>query len=96
MRRIAVVLGSTSDLSQCLSGLQLLKEAVGRGEIELVGDEIRISSIHRATEDTLNHLYGLHESDQPPDVIITGAGMVAALSGVADSYLRHELRNTGS
>lgn len=94
MRKIAVMIGSPSDLKQCLAGLEALKEACQRGEIELLGNVIQASSIHRATDDTLRLIRSYHESENPPDVLIAGAGWANHLTGICDSYLRHTLHNT--
>lgn len=90
MRRIAVILGSKSDLSQCCSGLELLEAACLRGEIEM---GVVISSIHRATDETLQYLRFLSREEEPPDVLITGAGWANHLTGMCDSYLRYQMRN---
>jgi hypothetical protein len=92
-RRIAVIIGSKSDLPQCLEGLLVLEKACKAGEIELVNGGIIISSVHRATTATLHLIKGLSESVQPPDVLITGAGRANHLTGMADAYLRYDLRD---
>ncbi|MEK7142667.1 MAG: AIR carboxylase family protein [Patescibacteria group bacterium] len=90
MRRIAVILGSQSDLPQCHGGFTLLQQACTERKIELVGD-VQITSIHRAAEDTLAQVREYHDSNNPPDVLIAGAGWAAHLPGILDSYLRYEV-----
>lgn len=92
MRRIAIVLGSRSDLSQCLKGLEYLR---GAREGRLVDHpEIRISSAHRLTNETLRWLGECSRAERPPDVIIAGAGWAAVLPGLCDAHLRHDLNDT--
>jgi phosphoribosylcarboxyaminoimidazole (NCAIR) mutase len=90
MRKIAVILGSKTDLPQCVAGLKLLKAAIEAGEVELYMGQVIISSIHRATDDTLNLVSEL-SSGADVDVLITGAGWANHLTGVCDSYLRYGL-----
>ncbi len=92
MRRIAVIVGSKSDLKQCLDGLQLLATAKKHGEIELI--DIRASSIHRVTRETLAHLESLSKMKPPIDVLLTAAGWANHLTGICDSYLRYSLNDT--
>lgn len=92
MRRIALILGSKSDLSQCCNGLELLEAARLRGEIEMFHGVV-ISSIHRATDETLKHLRFLSRDEELLDVLITAAGWANHLTGMCDSYLRYELYN---
>lgn len=91
VRRIAVMFGSRSDLGQCLEGLELLQRAVCH-EIELI--DIRASSIHRMTRETLAQLESLSKTKPPIDVLITAAGWANHLTGVSDAYLRYGLGDT--
>lgn len=88
-REIAVIIGSKSDLSQCTEGLELLREHEQSGRIIVVG--VHIASIHRNTSHTLTLLERLCAGGV--DAIITGAGRANHLTGMADAYLRHCLRN---
>lgn len=90
-RVIAVMVGSESDLSQCVEGFKALEKAREEGKIDLFDDEVRVSSIHRATEATLERLRKYHSSACGPQVLITGAGWANHLSGTCDAYLRNEL-----
>lgn len=93
-RRIAVILGSDSDLTQCEKGLALLKTARAKGQIILAHGKIEVKSIHRNTEEVLALLRQYDRSKRYPDVIITGAGWANHLSGVVAAYLRNHLKNT--
>lgn len=84
IRKIGVILGSQSDLPQCLGGLTLLQRACEAEKIELHGRLVQISSIHRATEHILKQLSLYHLSNNPPDVLIAGAGRAAHLPGMLD------------
>lgn len=92
MRRVAVIFGSRTDLNQCLAGLELIRQAAASGQIDLV--DIRASSIHRATRNTLGHLEDLSKMEPPIDVLLTAAGWANHLTGVSDAFLRYELGNT--
>ncbi len=87
-RRIAVLIGSQSDLKQCGEGLKILKSAVEEEIVEVV--DLRASSIHRAMTLTLAHV----RDKADIDVMITGAGWANHLTGVTDAYLRYALENT--
>lgn len=93
-RKVAVMVGSLSDLKQCLAGLATLRDASDHGTIELLGNMILVSSIHRATEVTLQQIRTYHELEQPPDVLIAGAGWANHLTGMCDAYLRYALQDT--
>ncbi len=55
---------------------------------------VMINSIHRNTMDTINNLNKLDRwKEYATDVLIAGAGMANHLTGTADAYLRHYLRN---
>jgi len=86
MIRIALLFGSSSDIQQCLDGLTVLNEAVGAGKVELV--DIRASSIHRTTRQTLAHIGRLSRASPKIDVLITAAGWANHLTGISDAYLR--------
>jgi phosphoribosylcarboxyaminoimidazole (NCAIR) mutase len=85
MRKIAIIVGSKSDLSQCQLGLKFLQEA----KVEVIGVYIR--SQHRNTLPTQNLLKQLVE--EGVDVIIIGAGWANHLTGCCDAFLRYALRD---
>lgn len=90
-RRIAVMVGSDSDLPQCLAGLKHLSQAEDKGQIEVV--EVNTMSIHRNLVPAIEYLEkrdGLRDID----VIIAGAGWAAHLPGMLDAYLGYGLNNT--
>ncbi len=74
-RKIAVVLGSDSDLPQVRKGLELLDEME-------VAYDLRILSAHRTPEDVREFARQAHENY---DVVIAGAGGAAHLAGVISS-----------
>ena len=85
-RRIAVWVGSDSDLSQCVAGLQVLHEAQEKGQIEFVKQVT--ASIHRNPAELDEILKGLLGK---VDVIIAGAGWANHLTGNIDARLRNLL-----
>lgn len=89
-RKIVIILGSESDLPQCLKGLLWLKEQKAVLEI------VYIRSQHRHTEQLQWLLKSLNqaEDENTVDVIIAGAGWAAVLPGCIDAFLRYRLRNT--
>lgn len=91
MRKIAVIIGSKSDLAQCRGGLELIKEYISNnpGEIEMAGVYVR--SQHRNTLDTQELLRELET--MKVDVVITGAGWANHLTGCCDAFYRFTLRN---
>lgn len=97
MRKIAVIIGSESDLKQCLTGLKFLQDLTlapknspetKGGLVEIAGVYIR--SQHRNTLET-QKLIEKMLTDRV-DVIITGAGWANHLSGCTDAYLRYTLK----
>ncbi|QQG52963.1 MAG: AIR carboxylase family protein [Candidatus Falkowbacteria bacterium] len=91
MRKIAIIVGSKSDLSQCHGGLEFLKEHQNShpGEIEVVG--IYVRSQHRNTLETQELLREL--ANMEVDVAIIGAGWANHLTGCCDAFLRYTLKN---
>lgn len=90
VREVVVMVGSASDLPQCIEGLQLLKAARGSGQITMPVDGVTVMSIHRNTKEVLEHLTDLHDEGSC-DVLIVGAGWANHLTGTADAYLRNVL-----
>ncbi len=74
-RKVAVILGSDSDLPQVRKGLELLDEMQ-------VDYDLRILSAHRTPEDVREFSRNAHDSY---DVVIAGAGGAAHLAGVVSS-----------
>jgi phosphoribosylcarboxyaminoimidazole (NCAIR) mutase len=89
-RKIAIIIGSKSDLNQCVDGLQFLKKCKSESEIEIIG--IYVRSQHRNTLQVQLLLQELEKNNV--NIIITGAGWANHLSGCCDAYLRYELKNT--
>jgi len=87
MRKIAVIIGSKSDLAQCHQGLKILKK--NSEGVEIVG--IYIRSQHRNTLDTQELLREL--TALKVDVAIIGAGWANHLTGCCDAFLRYTLKN---
>ena len=88
MKKIAIIIGSLSDLSQCDKGLKFLS-SVPKSEVEVTGVFIR--SQHRNTISTQSLLEKL--TKEKTDVIIVGAGWANHLTGCCDAYLRYQLQN---
>lgn len=89
MRKIAVMIGSDSDLPQCVTGLKYLAEAKEKGLVKVV--EVITNSIHRNNKLVQRNLSSL--AQQNIDVLIIGAGMANHLTGTCDAFLRYELEN---
>lgn len=87
-RRVAIIIGSQSDLPQCLTGLEYLKEQQDMGNVAVV--EVKVASIHRNTDEVLAWLKSMIGKI---DFLIAGAGMANHLSGTCDAYLRYTLRD---
>ncbi len=85
MKKIAIILGSRSDLKQCLEGLKLLKK---QSKFKVM---VHIRSQHRNTLSLQKLLLEL--SFLKVDVIIAGAGWANHLTGCTDAFLRYELKN---
>lgn len=88
MRKIAIIVGSQSDLIQCVSGLCFLKEL--GDEVQVVG--IYVRSQHRNMEDVKQLLKEL--VSLKIDAVIVGAGWANHLTGCCEAYLRYNLRST--
>ena len=91
MRKVAIMIGSDSDLPQCRSGLEYLTKAQSEGLVEV--PYIITSSIHRHTLETLHRVSRLAAEEEGIDVLIAGAGRANHLTGMCDSYLRYTLHN---
>lgn len=89
-RRILVIIGSDSDLSECRRGLEVLKTAAERQDIEV--PEVLTMSVHRNTLPLFRELERLHKRNAV-DIIITGAGWANHLTGMVDAYLRYTLED---
>jgi hypothetical protein len=85
------MIGSDSDLTQCLLGLMYLQSLVEQGEIEV--PLIITNSIHWNTMDVLKNL---EKWQHIADAMILGAGWANHLTGTGDAYLRRFLKNTSS
>lgn len=90
-RKVAVVVGSKTDLTQCERGIEWLRTAHSEGLIELQG--IHAMSIHRNTDEVLDFL---DEVGANLDVLIIGAGWANHLTGTCDAFLRYSLKNAST
>lgn len=93
--RVAIFLGSKSDLSQCVEGLKIFRRAIMNGSVEIVRvverGYIIINSIHRHHQTAVINLKKLVAMGV--DVIVVGAGKAAQLPGMLESILRYEMRD---
>ncbi len=89
MRKIAVIIGSLSDLQQCGHGLHQLAKYQAEGSAQVFGVYIR--SQHRNTLETQELLKEL--VNVGVDAIVVGAGWANHLTGCCDAFLRYTLRN---
>ncbi|MDD5341094.1 MAG: phosphoribosylaminoimidazolesuccinocarboxamide synthase [Patescibacteria group bacterium] len=76
--KIAIVIGSQSDLLQCQPGRDFLLGQMQRGNCNV---DFNIISCHRNPKELL----GFVQEESTPDVVIAGAGMAAALPGILKS-----------
>lgn len=77
MPKVAIVMGSKSDLSVCLDAVKVLKEFG-------VETEVRVISAHRTPE--LAREFGANAVKNGIEVIIAAAGKAAHLGGVLASF----------
>lgn len=90
-RRVIVIVGSDSDLTQCGAGVRLLMHAYREESIDFLGQKtISAHANHRAL---CEYAEGLSRDDSPL-VIIAGAGWAAHLPGMLDAILANDLKNT--
>jgi hypothetical protein len=89
MRKVAIIIGSKSDLRQCYRGFQFLQEH--REDIKVI--KVHIRSQHRHTFDTQAILDKYANMQNGPDAIIIGAGWANHLTGCSDAFLRYSLKN---
>ena len=92
-RKIAVIIGSMSDLNQCATGLEYLVEMKKAGKILFY--YVDVSSQHRHTLNTQRILNEYADMDwqHRPDALIIGAGWANHLSGCSDAFLRYVRKN---
>lgn len=90
MRILAIMIGSDSDLPQCIEGFAYLLEMKAQGKVAIVSTDT--DSIHRHHDTTIENLCD-HANLSRVDGIIAGAGMAAHLPGMLDSFARYQLRN---
>lgn len=89
-RKIGIIIGSKSDLPQCIYGLRYLDAAQRLNVVKV--SFVRVNSIHRNTPDVLKLLEFVHLS-RAVDALVIGAGLANHLTGTCDAYLRHTLKN---
>lgn len=89
MRRIVIIVGSASDLSQCGKGLKWLRDNPDKVSVR----QVHVASQHRHTRRVQEILEDLASSATPPDAIIAAAGWANHLTGCCDAYLRYTLQN---
>ena len=93
LRRIGVIVGSDTDLKQCVEGLGLLIDENLKGKVNLAW--VDTASQHRNTLPLQGILtaYSMLPVEQKVDVLIIGAGWANHLSGCSDAFLRNTLRD---
>lgn len=87
-KKIGIMVGSDSDLPQCINGLLHLRVEQTSGKCEVV--TVITNSIHRNTEEVLQNLKTYNHL---LDAWIIGAGLANHLTGTCDAYLRYTLKN---
>lgn len=85
-RRIAVIIGSRSDLKQCARGLNLLRREHREGRINFLG--VRVCSAHRNPDAVDVFIQWL--IDNHVDCAVAGAGGSNHLTAILDTRLRNK------
>jgi len=95
-RKVAIIVGSTSDFTQCTEAVTILANAEQTGKIKVItpapNDKFIVASIHRHKDYLLNTVLPLL-IERGVTAIICGAGWAAHLPGMVDSHLRYDLGN---
>lgn len=93
MKRIQIILGSSSDLPQCLEGLRHFQWRMSIGDVYVRG--VRINSIHRNTLAALMYITWMWilRWFGRVHILIIGAGMANQLTGTSEAFLRYFLRS---
>ena len=91
MKRIGIIIGSESDLTQCERGLNYLMPCTS---IEVLF--VNVTSVHRNTMKLFADLERISgaSANTKIDALIVGAGWANHLSGTSDAFLRNHLRDT--
>jgi len=96
-RKIAIIIGSTSDFTQCMGAVTILEEAEHAKAVEIItpafSDKFIVASIHRHKRYLLYDTILPSLIQQDVTAIVCGAGWAAHLPGMVDSHLRYDLRN---
>lgn len=89
MRRVGVMIGSDTDLPQCIPGLEYLIQKEKEGIIKLTWEDT--SSEHRNPKNTWNRIkeYAEQPWETRVNALIVGAGSANVLSGSTDAKLRN-------
>lgn len=93
-KRIGVMIGSDSDLPQCIAGIKFLLGCEEKREIELMNFDT--NSQHRNSDTVNGRLTEYRIRNWPEgyeDILIIGAGAANHLSGCAEARLRYTERN---
>ena len=90
-RRIGAIVGSDSDLKQCIEGIEFMLNKHLYSRVEL-GWFDTLSQHHNTLElQGILTAYSKMPADQKVDVLIVGAGWANHLSGCTDAFLRRTL-----
>ena len=95
-RKIALVVGSDSDFTQCIDAAKYLEKLEKNDLIKIISPEdsgkVIVASIHRHKKYWLDELLPFLIKEEV-NVIVCGAGWAAHLPGMIDSHLRYDLRD---
>lgn len=92
-RRIGAIVGSDSDLKQCVEGIEFMLNKHLYGKVNLAWFDTA-SQHHNPLElQGILTEYFKMPADQKVDVLIVGAGWANHLSGCTDAFLRKTLRD---
>ena len=89
MRKVGIIVGSKSDLPQCIEGLEYLAAAQKQQKVTIL--EVAVASIHRNTDRVYQIIWALDKLGV--DALIVGAGWANALPGMVDALLRYKRHN---
>mgnify|MGYP003394478845 CR=1 FL=1 len=92
-RKIGVIVGSDSDLKQCVKGLEHLIEKYTYGKVELTWVDTASQHRNPLTVTGILSDYASYPENDKVDVLIIGAGMANHLSCCSDAILRNILKD---
>ncbi|MEA3463963.1 MAG: hypothetical protein U9R14_02730 [Patescibacteria group bacterium] len=93
MRKTGIIIGSLSDLDQCLRGFEYLIKMVEKKLAEVYWVDASSQHRHTLIIQSILAQYSMVPAGEKIDALIMGAGWANHLSGCADSFLRYTLQD---